>query len=354
MDIASVRILRLAVGTAISLWVSQAVAWDMSFIAPVITMFLLALPFPVPTLKAGIGFVAALTLSLLAGMVLLPPLLNQPLVGVLLLILALYWSFYFTAKGGSAVLGTFATMGIAVSAAVGTVSLDAVLIIVGGLSFGALVGVLFVWVAHAILPDSMADMPDAPAPEKPAETPAPDLSVARWSAFRSTMIVLPIALWFLFSSASAAYVPVMIKVASMGQQATNDAARLAGRSLVMSTIIGGAGAIVGWEILSIAPTLAVYTLVIALGALLMGARIFQGRAMHPQAATWSYGFLTMLVILAPAVMDSAGGGPASIKFWDRMLMFAGTTLYAVATVYVFDAIVASRRRRKSVMAANAE
>ena len=354
MDIASVRILRLAVGTAISLWVSQAVAWDMSFIAPVITMFLLALPFPVPTLKAGIGFVAALTLSLLAGMVLLPPLLNQPLVGVLLLILALYWSFYFTAKGGSAVLGTFATMGIAVSAAVGTVSLDAVLIIVSGLSFGALVGVLFVWVAHAILPDSMADKPDAPAPEKPAETPAPDLSVARWSAFRSTMIVLPIALWFLFSSASAAYVPVMIKVASMGQQATNDAARLAGRSLVMSTIIGGAGAIVGWEILSIAPTLAVYTLIIALGALLMGPKIFQGRAMHPQAATWSYGFLTMLVILAPAVMDSAGGGPASIKFWDRMLMFAGTTLYAVATVYVFDAIVAARRARTEPVKADAE
>ena len=228
MDIASIRILRLAVGTATSLWFSQAVNWDMSFIAPVITMFLLALPFPAPKLKAGIAFVLALTISLLAGMLLLPPLLNQPLVGLLLLILALYWSFYYTAKGGSAVLGTFATMGIAVSAAVGTVSLDAVLVIISGLSFGALVGVLFVWVAHAVLPDSMADVSDAPVQTKPAEKPAPDLSAARWSAFRSLLIVLPIALWFLISSASAAYVPVMIKVASMGQQATNDDARHAG------------------------------------------------------------------------------------------------------------------------------
>jgi len=343
MDIASVRILRLALGTAVSLWFSQAVNWPMSFIAPVITMFVLALPFPAPKLKAGIGLVAVLTISLFAGLLLLPPLINQPMVGVLLLIVALYWSFYFTAKGGSAVLGTFATVGIAVSTAIGTVNLDAVLAIAYGVSFGAAVGVLFVWVAHALLPDSMAPRATQPAAAKPPP-PAPDLSAARWSAFRSLMIVLPVALFFLFSSASIAYVPVMIKAAAMGQQATNDDARHAGRSLIMSTIIGGAGAVIGWQILSITPTLIVYTLVIAIAGLLMGPRIFQGRGMHPQAATWSYAFLTMIVILAPAVMDSAGGGSAGLKFWDRLLMFAGTTVYAVGTVYIFDAFTASRRK----------
>ena len=344
MEIASVRILRLALGTAVSLWFSQAVNWQMSFIAPVITMMMLALPLPAPKLKGGIGFVAVLTLSLLAGLLLLPPLLNQPMVGVLLLVLALYWSFYFTAKGGSALIGTFATVGIAIAAAIGTVNLDAVLAVISGVSFGALVGILFVWVAHVLLPDSMAVMHEEPAAAKPPAPAPPDLAAARWSAFRSLMIVLPIALWFLFSSASTAYVPVMIKVASMGQQATNDAARLAGRSLVMSTLIGGAGAIIGWQVLSITPTLTIYTLIIALAGLLIGPKIFQGRAMHPQAATWSYGFLTMIVILAPAVMDSAGGGPAGIKFWDRLLMFGGTTLYAVGTVYIFDAFAPAERK----------
>lgn len=344
MDIASVRILRLALGTAVSLWFSQAVNWPMSFIAPVITMFVLALPFPAPKLKAGIGLVAVLTISLFAGLLLLPPLINQPMVGVLLLIIALYWSFYFTAKGGSAVLGTFATVGIAVSTAIGTVNLDAVLAIAYGVSFGAAVGVLFVWVAHALLPDSMAPKATEPAAAKPPPAPPPDLSAARWSAFRSLMIVLPVALFFLFSSASTAYMPVMIKAAAMGQQATNDGARKAGNSLMMSTVIGGAGALIGWQILSITPTLTIYTLVIALAGLLMGPKIFQGRGMHPQAATWSYAFLTMIVILAPAVMDSAAGGSAGIKFWDRLLMFAGTTVYAVGTVYIFDAFSASRRK----------
>ena len=344
MEIAAVRILRLALGTAVSLWFSQAVNWQLSFIAPVITMFMLALPTPPPKLKGGIGFLLVLTGSLLISLLLLPPLLNQPMVGVILLVLALYWSFYFTAKGGSALIGTFATVGIAVSTAIGTVNLDAVLAIVSGVSFGALVGVLFVWIAHALLPDSLAVITDAAPTAKPPDPPKPDLSAARWSAFRSLMIVLPVALWFLFSSASTAYVPVMIKVASMGQQATNEGARLAGRSLVMSTIIGGAGAIVGWQVLSITPTLTIYALVIALGGLLMGPRIFQGKAMHPQGATWSYAFLTMIVILAPAVMDSAGGGPAGLKFWQRLMMFGGTTLYAVGTVYVFDAFTSSRRK----------
>jgi hypothetical protein len=344
MNIASVRILRLALGTAVSLWFSQAVAWQMSFIAPVITMFVLALPFPAPKLKAGIGLIAVLSISLFGGLLLLPTLTNQPMVGIILLIIALYWSFYFTAKGGSAALGTFATVGIAVSTAIGTVNLDAVLAIVQGVSFGAAVGVLFVWVAHALLPDSMAIAEEAAAAAKPPAPPKPDLSAARWSAFRSLMIILPVALWFLFSSASTAYVPVMIKAASMGQQATNDGARQAGKSLIMSTIIGGIGAIIGWQILSITPSLTIYTLIILIAGLFMGPKIFHGKGMHPQAATGSYAFLTMIVILAPAVMDGAGGGPAGMKFWERLLMFGGTTIYAVGTVYIFDAFTASRRK----------
>jgi len=339
MSIESLRILRLAGGTALSLWFSQFVAWDMSFIAPVITLLVLALPLPAPGLKGGLVFVAALTLSMYAGVVLLPMLLEQPLAGVILLVLALFWSFYFTAKGGSMLIGTFATVGIAVSAAVGTVSIDAVFGVISGVSFGTLVGVVFVWIAHALLPDSLAaDVAARPAAK---ETPPPKsptyLADARWSAYRSTLIVLPIALWFLFSSASTAYVPVMIKVASMGQQVSREGTNLAGRSLIMSTLIGGISAMLGWHVLRAVPTLSMYTLIVALAALIMGPRIFQGSGMRPNGGTWSYGFLTMLVILAPAVMDSAGGAAAGIKFWERLVMFGFTTLYAVVAVHVFDA-----------------
>jgi hypothetical protein len=347
MSIASVRILRLALGTALSMWFSQAVGWPMSFVAPVFTSLILSLPLPALPFKSGVGFVVVLLVALGATTLLLPTLVYQPAVGTILLVLALYWSFYFTAKGGSALLGTFATVGIALTAAVGTVSVGAVPLLVGWVVVAAAVGVGFTWIAHAILPDSMAtDLPLSPA-AKPEPVP-PDLERARWSAFRSLLVVLPVALWFLLSSGSAAYVPVMIKVASMGQQATNEDTRKAGRSLVLSTIIGGAGAVIGWQVLSIAPLLTLYVLLIGLAALLMGSRIFKGAGMHPDAGTWSYGYLTMIVILAPAVLDGLGGDAAGVKFQQRLVMFGLTTLYAVVAVYVVDAFQPRRMKDSSV------
>ena len=336
MNIAHVRILRLATGTALSMWVSQAVAWDLSFIAPVMTMFILALPLPALTLKMGIKFLAAMSVSMYASLLLLPWLLDYQLVGLLLLVLALFWSFYFTARGGSTVLGTFVTVGLALSTAVGSVSVDATLMLISGLLMNASIGIVFVWIAHALLPDSMAGGFPAPAGQK-AQAGEVDLFAARWSAFRSLLIVFPIALWFMLSGGSTSYVPVMIKVASMGQQATNEGARLAGRSLIMSTVIGGIGAIIGWNLLSVVPTLSMYALLIGLGGLIFGPRIFAGKGMHKEAGTWSYGYLTMIVVLAPAVMDTASGSDASAAFWSRLLMFLLATLYGVAAVYVVDA-----------------
>jgi hypothetical protein len=336
MDIAHVRILRLALGTGLSMWVSQAVAWDLSFIAPVMTLFILALPLPALSLKMGIQFLAAMTLSMYASVLLLPWLLDYPLVGLLLLVLALFWSFYFTARGGSAVLGTFVTVGIALSTAIGSVNVDATLMLISGLIMNATIGIVFVWIAHALVPDSRAGGFPGPAGQQQAAA-ALDGEEARWSALRSTLIVFPIAFWFMLSGASTSYVPVMIKVASMGQQATNEGARFAGRSLILSTIIGGIGAIIGWNVLSVVPELSVYALLIGLAGLVFGPRIFRGKGMHPDAATWSYAYLTMIVILAPAVMDTASGSSANVAFWSRLLMFALATLYGVAAVYVVDA-----------------
>ena len=144
-------------------------------------------------------------------------------------------------------IGTLFTIGIAMATAVGTVSIDGALLVFKGVVVGAIAGVAFVWIGHALVPDSLAAPAPGGKPAKPPPPAKPDLREARWNAFRSLTIVLPVALWFLFSSASAAFMPVMIKVASMGQQATNEGARFAGRSLIMSTIIGGIGAIIGWN-----------------------------------------------------------------------------------------------------------
>ena len=338
MDIASIRILRLALATALSLLFSQLVNWPMSFIAPIFTLFILSLPLPALSLKNGIKFVVVLAVCANAGLMLLPFILNQRMVGILLLTLALFHSFYYTARGGSPVVGAFATVGLAITTSIGTVSIDAVVGVVNGLIIGAVSGLTFVWVGHAILPDSSARIESTAAKTEKPPPNEPDLTDARRSAWRSLLIVMPIIIWFLLSSASASYAAVLIKVSSMGQQAGLDQTNEAGKSLLKSTAIGGLAAIIAWQVLSVWPSLLMYTLLVGLGGLIMGPKIFAGKGMHAQGATWSYGFLTMIVILAPAVTDGMVGSSADAAFWSRLNMFILATLYAMGAVFIFDAL----------------
>lgn len=336
MDIASIRILRMSFATGICMYVSQVFNWPLSFIAPIFTMFILALPMPALKLSGGIKFVLVFVVSIYAALLLLPVIVYYRMAGLLLVALALFLSFYYTARGGSAVLGAFATIGITLVTAVGSVSIDLVLILLGGLDIGIVVGILFVWVGHALLPDSLAVSGTSTPPAAPPAPAKPDIAQARRSAYRSLLIVLPILIWFLLSGSSASYVAVMIKVASMGQQASLDDTRQAAKSLLVSTLLGGLAAIIGWQLLSIYTSLLLYTLLVVLCGLVFGRRIFQGPGMHPAGATWSYAYLTMIVILAPAVLDGQSGDAAGGAFWSRLLMFMGASLYGVVAVYVFD------------------
>jgi len=109
--VAARRILRLGIGTAAALWFSQVVNWNVSFIMPVLVSFLLAVPIPAPRLKGGIIFILALALPAYGVLLLLPVMDNYHMVAILILIAACFWSFYYSAKGGSPVLGAFLTMG---------------------------------------------------------------------------------------------------------------------------------------------------------------------------------------------------------------------------------------------------
>ena len=338
--LAARRILRLALGTALSLWFSQAVGWPLSYMAPVLTMMILALPLRAPNLKQGIGFVFALLLPIIAAMVFLPFLWHARWAGILLIALALYYTFYYTARGGSEIIGTLMTVGLTLTVTIGSVNASIMLFLIQAMAKCAVAGIAFVWVAHALLPDPPRDPNAAPRRPPPVK---PDLSEARRNAFRSLVIVLPIALIFLFMSGSPAYTVVMIKVAAMGQQATADHSREMGRSLLESVLWGALGALIGWALLSAWPSLLFYTLLVALAGLLFGRGIFRGPAVHPKFSMWSYAFLTMIVILAPAVLDGQGSDGAGVAIWSRIFLFLLIAIYGTTAVAVFDAFFPSKK-----------
>jgi hypothetical protein len=342
MSLAHRRTLRFALGTSLCLTFSQAVAWDLAYLAPVMTLSLLGLPLPAMKPAGAIKFLILLGGSLGAGLLFLPLLLHYELAGLLVLGLALWGTFYLTAKGGPAVLGSFLTIGIALTAGIGTVSVDALLTVIQSVMICTVMGLVFMWLAHGLLPDSGSpEFAQQQGKKRPAPPPPPPLPVARRRATRSLLVVLPIVIWFLLSGSSASYAAVLIKGASMGQQATTGNTVKAAKGLLLSTLIGGIGAVLGWHVLKMAPHLFLYTLVIALAALVIGRRIFAGLALAADGPVWSYGLLTMIIILAPAVMDSSNGAAAGAAFWSRLLMFAGTTVYSVVAVWVADGLLGS-------------
>ena len=339
--VGSRRVLRLALGTALALFFSQAYGWTLSFIAPVITLSVLALPMPKLPVALCAKLVIAVLVSIYVPLMLLPLIVNYRAVGLLLVALALFHAVYFAAGGGAAVVAAGATIGLTVTVAVGTVSIDGVLAVVNSIAIGALVGVGFAWLAHALLPEIAAG-PGASA-DKPAP---PDLADARRSAMRSLLVVLPVEIWLMLSSASAGYAAVMIKVASMGQQASMVDTRSAARSLIISTLAGGIAAVIAWQLLTVSPSIILYTLIVGLAGLFFGARIFQGLGLREDAATWSYAFLTMIVILAPAALDSQFGAAAGAKFFDRLWMFVAATAYAVGVVLLFEVFWPEKKRAR--------
>lgn len=334
--VAARRVLRLALGTALCLLVSQIANWPMSYIAPVLTLTILGLPFPAPGLKKGIGLVIALLGPMTLGLLLLPFLTHARWAGIILVALALYYSFLYTARGGSAALGTFMTVGLTLVVTIGSVNGGLLIVLIQSLGINAVFGVLFVWVAHALLPDP-PEVRALSGQQKPP-VPAPDATAARLKALRSLLVVLPITLLFLFMSGSPAYTVVMIKVASMGQQASAGTSRQMGQSMFASTFWGGLAAVVAWNLMSLWPSLVFYTLLVALAGLMFGRRMFQGMAVFPDFSKWSYAYLTMIVLLAPAVLDNAFSSSADSAFWTRLFLFGVIAVYGTCAVAAFDAI----------------
>jgi len=332
--VAARRILRLALGVAIAVCCSQIFAWDISFIAPVLTVVLLATPFPVPSLKQGLVFIAALLLPSILSMGLVPFLMYSRWVGILLMTLGLFYSFYYTARGGKPVVGAFMTIGLTIVVTIGSINAQVLVALVEALAINAAFGVVFVWIAHVLLPDLPAE-PSAASPP-PSAVEKPDMREARRDAFRALLVVFPIALLFLFMSGSTSYTVMMIKVASMGQQASADKSAAMGKSLLESTFWGGIGALVAWSLLSIWPSLLPYTLLVGLAGLLYGRGIFQGSGMHPKFSMWSYAYLTAIIIIAPAVLDSPGSGGSGAAIWSRVWLFMMIAFYGSAAVAVFN------------------
>jgi Protein of unknown function (DUF2955) len=145
---------------------------------------------------------------------------HAPASGVLLVALALYLCFRHMLRGGNRLPTMFLVVGITLISAAGTSSFAIAEAVIESLAKGLLLAGLVAGVSHGLFPEPAGVLLAKPAPVATGID-------ADWIALRASLVVLPSFLLALTDP--AAYMPLIMKSVTLGQQVSVTSARDAAR-----------------------------------------------------------------------------------------------------------------------------
>jgi hypothetical protein len=219
---------------------------------------------------------------------------------------------------------------------------------VAGFKEQALIGLLALTIAIGIMLGtlvsaiSQALFPDVPSPgtASAAKAPPPGNETAAWIALRATLIVMPV--FVLALNDPSFYLAAILKTVMLSQQAGETDTRSAGAELVGSTLMGALIAVAVWKGLGLWPSLWMLALWLMAAALWAGSAMTGARRTRFRPTFWSNALTTALILLGPAIEDSASGKSVLEGTLMRTGLFVGVALYAWATVLLLERWRAAR------------
>ena len=354
MHIQARRIFCLTIAPALALAIAYASTFPLPFLAPLFAFFLIVMPGPPLSAKKLLMLVMLLMITLGTGLILIPLLLHFQVTALLLVIIGLYLSTYLTVNLNKNLPGIFLAAGITLISASGTVSYSLATSIIQALVSGIIIAAICYSLIHYLFPD---DPPKAPQKTQSDDSQSKDLQVepsadkkgevqSNWIAIRSTLIVFPAYLVLLTNP--TVYMPMMLKAVMLSQQVSTIDARSAGKELIGSTLMGGLLAVLFWFALGIWPNLWMFFLWMLLISLYIACKIYQLIPSRFPASFWLNTVVTMLIMLGPAVEDSANGKDVYTAFFVRAALLISITLYALFALYILEYLSVRFRTNNSV------
>lgn len=327
-------VLRLTLGLGLAVLVAYGFALPMPFVVCLMSILVLCKPGP-PLPLTKVVVIAVIFATLVASGILMVPLLeNYAWSGILLTGTLLYIVFFLGLITASP-LTTVLVISFALIPVVGVADQAMAGMLSATLAVGILTGSLVSAASNSLFPDPPARATDRPA----AATVGSE--AARWTALRATMIVMPVLVLALTNPSF--YVAAIMKSVTLGQQAGDVDARSAGGELVGSTLMGALVAAVVWLGLSLHPSLWMLTLWMMGAALWTGSGIFGTRSTSYRPSFWSNSLITMLILLGPAIEDSANGKSVVEASVVRTGLFVVVALYAWGAVWILERWRSARR-----------
>lgn len=335
------RTYRLSLTVALALAVSYGMGTTLPYMAPIFALLLGSVPKPPPGPKGLLALIALAAITTGSGLLIVPLLQHYPATAILVVLLALFFSNYLTVSLEKGMVGALLTVGIAMISAVGTLSFAAAVIVIEALLLGIAIAVACLWLVYPFFPENA----DSDTPAALAE----NQENALWITLRATLIVMPAYLIALTNP--TLYLPLIMKSVSLGQQSSQLDARAAGRTLIGSTAMGGLLAILLWFSLSLSVNLWMFFLWMLLCSLFVASKMFGVSASRYTPDYWMNALLTMLILLGPAVADSANGKDVYQAFAIRISLFFAVTIYAWGTVVLLDDLRQRRISRRQTLTA---
>jgi len=323
-DQTSVRIIRFATGVTISVALAYGIEWPLSFLLPVLTSMLLSLPLPMPSLRAGLRNMLHTLIAFGLGLVFSLFFLKFPVAYILMLGLVLFHLYYYLNRGGSFWFTLISMIAILLLPMLANTH--------EGLATGISIGfiatswltVIMVWVSHLLVPDPVM----AKLPQKPGFQ-AGYSPVAAQAAFKSTMIILPLASLFIIFNLID-YLLVMIFAALFVLKPEMSKGKEAGQNSLISTILGGVSAWIFYWLIVAVPEYHFYIILMLLTTLLFGMNIFSTK---PTAKYFGSALIALLILVNGSMAE---GSSFTALFAMRIILIVLATMYIIITLRLLD------------------
>lgn len=337
--------LRLAIGLGLAALIAYGLQLAAPYVVCVMAVLLLVKPGPPLPLAKGI-IVALLLAALLAAGVVMVPLLEHYALTALALTAVILFGLFFAGLVGGNPLTMVLVMSFTLMPVAGVFEQSLVGMLSVTLAVGVAIGTLVGVVSGVFFPE-----PTAVAVGR-APSPARGRGRAGWIALRATLIVMPV--FVLALSNPAAWLPAIMKTVAIAQQVGETDARSAGRELVGSTLVGAVLASALWLGLLMWPSLWMLALWLCLAALWTGSAMSGARRSRFQPSFWSNALITALILLGPAIEDSASGKSVLEGSAMRLCLFIGVACYAWVTIWCLELWRGARASTAELQPVNGE
>ena len=327
------RVARLGVGVTLTFLIAMAFDWTLSYLAPSFAAPLLQAKAG-PTLKVAatvllVSFVLMLSCYLVAGFArIYPPLFQLALIPVM------FWTFRYLLRGGTGLFAMLILLGLMMLPMAAKESPQLALAFAASFVWNLALALAVAAFMYRVLP---------PLGSEPAPVPKPVLPEAEAARRAWIMALITGSFTIVYYSFDWTNVHTPLYIAIYIMQLSLATTLTASKGILGANIVAGIIAMLLYTLIVMAPNFVFMAVLVLLVMLQLSRLALSDKPWAPLAGA----ALSSTMILLGSAMGSYTDDGGDM-FLDRMGELGAAALYAVAALYVFEALWPSTRRQQPV------